>query len=190
MNSHVQRIHKVNSLHWVPLLGIAISLGTGCGGSDTVVTSASGGSGGSGTSPTCQSNAQCLNGYTCSAGVCVTTPGNTGGAGTFGATTGGAGTVGAGTGGAGTVGGGGCSGTIGNMCSGDASTIQIAACRYANCCTSLAACASSTTCVALFTCVQPCTTDACVTNCANANPGGVTLFTTYLTCDTTYCGGC
>ncbi len=72
---------------------LAISIATGCGGTNTVVTKASGGSGGTETSGTCQSDAQCLNGYTCAAGVCVTNPDNTGGAGKGNSGTGGTATT-------------------------------------------------------------------------------------------------
>ncbi len=90
MKSHIQRIGQLNSLHLVRLLGTTLLLTTGCGASDTTITSSPTGSGGSGTVATCQTDAQCLNGYSCSVGVCVKNQGNTGGSGAGGAATGGA----------------------------------------------------------------------------------------------------
>ena len=94
MNSPVQLAHQVDMFRWILLLGTAISLGTGCGGNETVITAASSGSGGSGASGTCQTDAECLNGNTCVSGICAKNQGNLGGAGTGGAETGGVGTGG------------------------------------------------------------------------------------------------
>ncbi len=80
MKTHVECVRQLRTLNWILLLGTAISLGTGCGGNETIVTNSSAGSGGSGTVATCQSDAQCLNGYTCAVGVCVKNQGGTGGA--------------------------------------------------------------------------------------------------------------
>jgi hypothetical protein len=83
-----------------------------------------------------------------------------------------------------------CPGTIGNTCGSAVSTTQLAACRAGNCCSSLSACAASTSCYTLWTCVMACSTDTCITNCAKTTPSGVTLLTTYLTCEDTFCSAC